>query len=917
MLWQKRLIMQRKRMNDQKSPFLVYVIIVLLPFLFFYWMLPFVSRLTIGSDYLEIIRMQMELLFSIRTGSFPLYVPGFASGHSSSALTLGQIYHPVSYIASIVPGYWEGKLIDVNNLLKLLSLGLAHLTLFAFLRKIRLTIPLSFIISLITVYNLRILDLWRYGPALEAYTEYIYLCAAIGWYFLSPTRWLGPLCIIGATFILVCNGHPQMMYYGLLGAALFTLVMPFFISDLLRDGKTDYRMALRFWVKAGFCIFVGIILSSAYIVPFYFDFISMNIDRMNQDYTWANENLDTFIGTVNNFILPLRSEAHGAFGGSSLIYMAAILPVLVFFRVKIPRSVWAIWGLLLLLFLYMQGPRTPFHRLAWEYLPLASSFRTAGRISMIMPVPIMLLLAWAVSAKPLSHRTFRFSFLSHPSGILAFLSGVSLVVYYLIYIAGYHLFSLSIFKELFPTYSAGSFFHIPFVWVEFITIMCGTASLAVLAPYGMRTDTARKLGIVFVIAVLMQTGITLKYRSAFWIGNTYISPTFEDIREQKRKKMDYLYYPGGGMHSSIVNTQLERSFIEPFLGKIFTHVIAVDSQDDGYNKMERRRLPHQIFVEGYGPDKAKTLTEGAKSMNRGTVKLIYSSYNRLQFHVNSQSSAIFGLSYPFTGNWSAWSNGERVQIYRANGASHAVEIPEGESLIEFRYWSSASFWGMAISCITLAAIGLFICFGSLRGLRGIIGISLVLIMSTGGFMLWYNSLYNGDNLETEYTWTYDPPSKTDNLAYGKRSWMDYSYIPTNWNSPHAQWHINQLDLYASRLVDGNRSPGAGFSSQPGYGTAWFIDLHRNEGIRKVLLFESRQEPHVNVRPITVEFSLDEKEWTNAVKISTPLNRNNPIKIILDKPHIARFIKVGVSGESELSFDEVEVYGTGSDKQDSK
>lgn len=83
--------------------------ILLLPFLVFYWQAPFLADKTIGNDYVAFpIQQQMELQFSLEHGTFPLYVPGFAGGHSSAALTLGQMYHPISHLASIMPGYWDG-----------------------------------------------------------------------------------------------------------------------------------------------------------------------------------------------------------------------------------------------------------------------------------------------------------------------------------------------------------------------------------------------------------------------------------------------------------------------------------------------------------------------------------------------------------------------------------------------------------------------------------------------------------------------------------------------------------------------------------------------------------------------------------------------------------------------------------------
>lgn len=907
-------------MNTQKTPFYVYLIIAILPFLFFYWMIPFVSRLTFGGDYPEMLRMQMELYFAIRTGTFPLYVPGFAYGHSSSALTVGQFFHPISFLASMVPGYWEGKLIDVNNLLKLMSLGFAHLVLFAFLRKIKLNILFSFIISLVTVYNFRILDLYRYGPALDAYIAHILLCISIGWYLISPTRWFGPLCIIGATYILVCNGHPQMMYYGLLGAGLFTLILPYFLSDMLHDKHFGYKMAFRFWLKVGGGVSLGIMLSSAYILPFYFDFMSVNVDRVGNNYLWALENLDTVIGTVNNFFLPLRSDINSAFGGSSLIIIPAILPVLRIFKIKIPRSVWIIWGLLLFMFLHIQGDRTPIHRLVWEYIPFASTIRVPGRISILMPIFIMMILVWVVKEETYSPCLRSLPFRLKPLTIMACIASLLTVIYYLLYVAGYHVLSSSIFQELFSHYFVENFFT-----VEFAIVMFGMTSLIALAIYSLHVGSTKMLGVFLIAVMVIQVGIAVKYRSGNWIKNKYVSPTIDMMRKQKKIKLDYLYYPGGGMHSSIVTTQLKRSFIEPFRGKIFTHVIPVDSQNDAYQRMERMRLPQQIFVEGYSPEKARVITAGAREMKGGSVKVVYSSFNRVQFRVNSQSHALFGLSYPYTSHWNAWVNGEKVLVYRANGAAHAVEIPEGESIIEFRYWSNAFFWGMVFSCATFAIIGLFACFNALKGLPRIIGTIIVLIISTGGFMLWYSSLYSGDNLETEYAWEYTPSLITPNLAYGKKNWLVPSVVSSGNYPRHARWHYQQPELYKSRLVDGDRSPSSGFMTCLHEDPAWILDLHKLERIKTIVLYESTrvplyydkvlgcsatldQGPLFNDRTLQIAFSQDGIKWTIASSLTSPIDYEAPTRIIFEVPQIARYIQVKVPGRRKLSLDEVEVYG---------
>lgn len=907
--------------NEMTSTLLYCFFIIIMPFLLFYSIIPFLSSLTMSSDYLLFsIKYQMELLFSLKTGTFPLYVPGFAAGHSSSALTLGQIYHPLSHIASIMPGYWDGKAVEWNTFFKLLSLGITQLVLFFFLRKLRLNSLFSFLLSFVTVYNLKILDLFRHGAPLEAYTGHLLLCALIGLYFIQPTRWEGPLSIITATYLLVCSGHPEEMYYGLLGAGLFACVAPFFISAMLPDRKIDMKVPAMFYLKTGAFLFLGLMLSSAYTVPFYFDFVSDNDLRVGHDYLLADHNLDTIMGTINNFVLPLRSLVYGAFGGSSLILIAFLVPVLLAFKVKIPRSVWVIWGLLIIMFLFIQGKRTPVHRLIWEYLPFASSIRTAGRISIIIPVFIMLMLAWTIQLEPFLLRLRRASVFVRPYAVLAGFALLLSVIYYLVYVTGYHVLSSEIFIEEFRN-PAGAIGNIPYLWIELLIVLAGISLLISLIINGLRTGTtAGTIGLLLILISVTQVGIVVKYRSTIWTDKRTDSPTYKEMQEQKKIKLDYIHYPGGGLYSSVVTNQRQRSFMEPFLGKIFTSIVPVETQEDAYDRMESERQPHQLFIEGFSHEKARMLNEVSKDVHAGFVELLYSSFNRLKFQVNAQSPAIFGLSYPYSGHWNAAVNGVEVPVYRVNGAAHGIEIPEGTSIIEFRYLSRAAFWGMVLSCTALALIGIIFCIGSLNGLLRISGIIVVVGIAAGVFMHWHNSLYSGDNLETKYAWTGPVEVNKPNLAYGKKTWIEPPIIGCK---------VCGHDLSNTRVVDGERSHGSGFLTRSN-NMSLILDLYRPEKVDTIIVYKSelsrddyfdllnKQDsfiPHTgqtsespsDSNPFRVELSDDGNTWQIADYTISAEKGNGPLNIIFNKPDTTRYVMLRIAGGRMLSLDEVEIY----------
>ena len=93
-----------------------WLLLLAVPFGMFAWLLPFVSNLGLGNDY-PIFRpgQQLELMWSVWKGTFPLYMPGFADGHSTAAMTLGQLYHPLSWISSLMPGYGNGLALEWNT----------------------------------------------------------------------------------------------------------------------------------------------------------------------------------------------------------------------------------------------------------------------------------------------------------------------------------------------------------------------------------------------------------------------------------------------------------------------------------------------------------------------------------------------------------------------------------------------------------------------------------------------------------------------------------------------------------------------------------------------------------------------------------------------------------------------------------
>ena len=872
----------------------VFIIIVLiLPFTIMFWLCPFISPLTLGNDYAMFpIQHQMELMFSLKTGSFPLFVPGFSGGQSSSALTLSQIYHPVSHLASILPGYWAGKALEWNTFLRLIFLGVAHFCLFIFLRKLNVDTAFSLVLSFITVYNLRMLDLFRYGASLESWTGYIFLFTSIGYYYLRPTRIIGRLLIIFSTYWLVCSGHPQMMYYALCGIALFVLVFPKFVNALPKVPTYPDLTLWRFWSNVTASIIIGIILSSAYTVPFIFDFFLHNAGRVGSDYNFAVSFVDTISGTFNNFFLPLRSDVHGAFGGSSLILLAVLLPVLRLFRIKIPVIIWCIWAAALIIFLHMQGPRTLVHYITWKYLPLASSVRIPGRLSIILPQIFLLLLIWIYHSENSKFQVFSKRFRLFPKEILCIISILVLSIY----------FTLPDTLINHQTqYSANSIRNIP-VWIEPFAAITGLAGLCVLAIYKRYEVSSRHAAVLFSLLFCVQVVCILAFGT--WTVGKSDTENGSTLIRYKKTRLEYRHLPGSGLYSRSVMEHVKQTNLEPVLAKSYKNAIAADSSEDAYRLIKSDRRPYQVIIEGCSNCIEQLSNTRVHDFEPDRIQLVYSSFNRLEFTANFSTDGFFGFAYPYSGHWSAFVDGRKVPIYRANGAAQAIKLQKGMSRVEFRYRSIAAVLGMFLTCFTITFVGIYACMTSLRNPYRIFGFLFAIAIGAGLFSVWYHSLYNGQNLGTEYVWTNTPNNEPINLAYGKPTKTRTIMRET---SPDYYYSDPYLTYYSSgKAVDGNRTNGSGFVSNAEKKPYWYVDLQETRDIGSLTLYENTQNHKWNQRPLLVGLSNNGKRWRTA-SVITSKSRENKLVLKFNPIEKARFVILQLPEFGRLAFDEVEIF----------
>lgn len=852
--------------------FLLYSFIMLLPFLVFYWQVPFLGGLSIGNDYITFpIKYQMELMYSLVNGCFPLYIPGFAGGQSAAALTLGQFYHPISHLSSLMPGYWSGYALEWNTFFRLMLLGLAHLVLYHLLTRLRLKRVPSFIISFIAVYNLRMLDMFRYGASLENYTGYLFLCAAFGFYYLKPDRFRGPISIIAATYLLVTGGHPQMMYLGLLGAAIACIAIPFVIPHINGTKQATRQKLLNYFKVAAICVLCGIILASAYIIPFYFEFLQHNAQRAGQEYLWSTKYPSSLSGMIGGFFSPLRGDVHGAFGSSSLLLIVLVVPLLYLFKQKVPLAITGVWVTLALIFLCGLGKATPVHYLFWKYVPLARNFRVPGRMTMIFSFLFLLILAWFFA-----YMTALMSKRFQTRGVLApVLASVLFLAYHLLLSPGLN--GLRKFSPLRIQKPPG--------WLMPIIFWLGLVSLIFLLLYVFyrQSKLSVTFGLLLVFVVVLQTGVELRFGT--WVVEKKKFPALSALDQQKRRSLSYSSDPGYGMENKTVYTQKLHSIVEPYLGKMYHRFKEVTSQEHAYRVLATENMTQTVAVETSEPwqnhkPKDNHLNEESQ------VELKYSSYNRLIFAVRSEAPGYFTLSYPFSFNWRAWVDGKIAPVYRANGYMQAVKLRPGLHRIEFRYWSWAFFAAISISVFAFLIMGVYFSTLRLKGKRRWFAIVVVAGAALFFFLFYYLNLYSGENIGTEYNWTNVQFPPLHNLAYAK---------------PTAMGRGRHM-FYAGYGVDGEK--GTPFGTLKQSGGWWQVDLGQIHSLSEIVLYPVSHSSDTPL-PLSVSGSIDGNAFTEFTRLEKA-GTNDAWRIDLNGA-ITRVVRLMPEAKEAISFKEVEIY----------
>lgn len=883
---------------------------VLTPFIVFYWMIPFVSPLSLGNDYIEYaIHNQMEMLFGLRTGTFPLYMPGRGS---ISYLMMGGIWHPISYLAGSLPGYWVGNALEWNTLLRFFELILAQWGLYRLFRRLNILWWIAWIGSFQAVYNARMLDTFHYGSSLECYAAFIWLVTAIAYRFLEMHRRRWWFAIIAAAYLMLTGGHQQTAYYGLLSAGVLTLLTPFMIRVFKPDvGEISLSVLIRFYCSVLAFTMLGILAAAADLLPLSMDVVNSDAERSAPPYFFSAQFGATLYGNLASFFNPYYADFHNSFGGSPFFLLAALLPLVIFWKKSVDRVAMGLWLFFVIVFLVTLHLYTPLHYISWKILPYFKTFRCPGRIGLCIPLVLSLTWCWMVSCPPAETRLNRRIFFHAPA--YAWLSMIVAFLYFLLALVP--LYALRVghwgqnnYFDMTPAYINS----IPVFFRRFVPVSA-VGALGVLGLSGFLTGRVRTiLCSLLVVLLLSHTTAVLRYSQFVW--ERWEMPTFEDMLAFKQKRFQYQFSPPG--ISDEIKKHIAKTFVEPSLARLCPNWLPVDSQDEAYRILESDRRADRLVIE-----KAPTDSLPVQGVDGGRIRLVYSSYNRMTFLLDVPGPTWFSLNYPYDRHWAASRNGEKVPILRANALEQAVWIPDsGRWEVEFRYFSPAAWAGVLISFSVL----FFVLTLAARCLRNSkwrkVSYLLALMFCVSCVLIWRHSLYTGRDIGYRYEWS--PANRPDsaNVAYGRHATASSVY------------RDEILQIYnPNRAVDGDSSSWSWYCSYPGDGSAWWqTDLGSVKALERMIVWESRElsdnlmrigsrldmkkkgvpPPDIVKQPfLTWEICLsdDEKTW----RVVRTIPRDGSVEkheINLDGAR-ARYVRVRLQEPGLLAFSEVEVYAS--------
>jgi uncharacterized membrane protein YfhO len=130
------------------------------------------------------------------------------------------------------------------------------------------------------------------------------------------------------------------------------------------------------------------------------------------------------------------------------------------------------------------------------------------------------------------------------------------------------------------------------------------------------------------------------------------------------------------------------------------YVKSIPSAEDLYMNVFDYDLDETSYIENF---KDMDLAGTDTSVNVREFK-----NNRISAEVSSKAASFINFSQNYYPGWKAYVNGRQVPVHMVNGLIQGIEVPAGDSTVEFKFQPASIYIGGAISLATLLVLLLYI-----------------------------------------------------------------------------------------------------------------------------------------------------------------------------------------------------------------
>jgi hypothetical protein len=364
-------------------------------------------------------------------------------------------------------------------------------------------------------------------------------------------------------------------------------------------------------------------------------------------------------------------------------------------------------ALTLFCFLFSMGAFTPVQKFCFDHVPLMNTFRHPGTIRVFTTIGILLLASFTLDE---FFRGAAKRWLPAYAGMTGFLLLMIIIL---------NLGKVSFGSLIPPQFSPAGlkgwldaldmnsmFFVVELLQLVFIGLFLfswwkrkGPKVFAVL--FIMNSLLFGWIGLPFTSVSKERTSSVNGYLASFPDG--YPLPDPKASVEAEVISDSIIISPYGYHNFYNKKITIQDEIITPTLNKDY---------EDFLNRFHlRRAFRGAPFVFIGQPDARETGIMFPIDSSLFEIKVTSFTPNAFAFGVNKQGNGIFFIFQQYNHNWNAFVNGKPVEIRKANMAFMSVDVPEGHSVVEFRYRPQKVIAAMIVSGITILAL---LCYFVLR-----------------------------------------------------------------------------------------------------------------------------------------------------------------------------------------------------------